>query len=185
VSFPIRSFTNGVSSSGPETTLSVRNQITKKTNVGLSLTVGTLATQVNGDPSELRPDENPQDQSNDQVEGDSGNGTNALEEGQEGSRQTFERLLFHVSTSPTPRFSFDGSIGVEARTVSGSTTFNPTFGLGATWRPTNATSVSLAAESRIFSSAAALDTNYTSTSFKPQIQPEDWLSSDCRAHARL
>jgi hypothetical protein len=88
VSFPIRSFTNGVSSSGPEMTFSVRNQITKKSNIGLSLTVGSLSTEVQGDPNLLRPDETVPNTDQSNGEG-AGNSDTSLKEGPAGRRPDF------------------------------------------------------------------------------------------------
>lgn len=82
---------------------------------------------------------------------------------QRGEDQVFQQVLFNVRSVPTIFLSFHGSVGVEYRQA-GDSTFNPIFGLGATWNSRRGTTVSLAAESRIFNSATAANTNFTSTS---------------------
>jgi hypothetical protein len=168
-SVPLRQFTGGVSSSGPTLTLGVSNQVTKKTQLGLELSAGILTTEVLEDPETTTNQEDESTPASEPVDEEQPSGENAnlvdqpLQMGQEGMTQVFQRLMLHVTTTPTKVLSLDGTGGVEIREAEGKISIGPTFGLGASWKPGYATRVTLAAESRVFNSATALDTNFTST----------------------
>lgn len=83
---------------------------------------------------------------------------------QQGSDQTFNQGLLQVNYQPTRFLQFNGIGGIDFRDSGGSTTATPIFGLGLVWDSLRGTTVSLAAERRIFNAASAVNTNYISTS---------------------
>lgn len=81
-----------------------------------------------------------------------------------GENQTFHRLFLDASSSPTVLFSYSALLGIDYRIVGDSDSISPLFGLSAEWRPRLGTGVTLALESRPFSSATSVNTNFTSFS---------------------
>ena len=128
ISLPLSDYSDGINSSGLTNTITINNQISRKTLAGIGYSLGFLGVD-------------------------------------RGENQVFHRLFLNASSAPTVLISYNATLGVEYRVVGGSGTAGPLFGLGAGWKPRLGTVVSLAAESRVNSSASSVNTNYTSTSF--------------------
>jgi hypothetical protein len=86
-----------------------------------------------------------------------------------GSEQTFQQINVQGSYRPSSKLGVSASAGYETRQVGGTTAATPIFngGLSYAIRPT--TSLSLAATRSVASSAAQIDTNYTSTTIQASV----------------
>ena len=81
-----------------------------------------------------------------------------------GNDQIFHQALVRTTFAPTRFVLFDATLGVDFRDRGDSFATAPIVGLSATWDSQHGTSVSLAAERRIFNAASSVNTNFTSSS---------------------
>ena len=81
-----------------------------------------------------------------------------------GNDQVFQQVLVRTTYAPSRFVLFDGTVGIDFRDQGDTFSTAPIFGLSATWDSRQGTSVSLAAERRIFNAASSINTNFTSSS---------------------
>ena len=81
-----------------------------------------------------------------------------------GRTQVFEQALLRLGYTPSPRLSFDTTVGYEFRQTDASEENTPIFRLGVAWQPQDGTSIGLSGERGVYNSAALSSTNYTTTS---------------------
>jgi hypothetical protein len=82
----------------------------------------------------------------------------------DGESQIYHQALLRLKYRPTRFVSCDATLGLDFRDAADSLTTTPIFGLSVIWDSESGTSVSLAAERRVFNAASAINTNFTSTS---------------------
>jgi hypothetical protein len=82
---------------------------------------------------------------------------------QGGKDQTYEQALFRVIYAATEKLAFNASAGGELRQTDDGDVFSPVFSLGAVWKPTDSTSVSLEGRRRTYASAALVGQDYEAT----------------------
>ncbi len=81
-----------------------------------------------------------------------------------GNDQVFQQVLVRTTLVPTRFVLVDGTVGIDFRDQGDTFSTAPIFGLSATWDSRQGTSISLAAERRIFNAASSINTNFTSSS---------------------
>lgn len=81
-----------------------------------------------------------------------------------GASQSFQQATVRVAYEVSAKVQATATMGYEFRQTGDRITNTPVFTLGSTWTPREGTTVSLAADRRIFNSAAEQNVNFTSTS---------------------
>lgn len=86
-------------------------------------------------------------------------------ESQDADKQTFERILTSINSTPTGFLSYAATFGLEFRDTGQRRTTNPLFSLAAVWTPRDRTTVTLTGEQRVQSSIGTDSSNFVSSSF--------------------
>jgi hypothetical protein len=89
--------------------------------------------------------------------------TAGILEVEDADRQTFERVLARVSSTPTAFLSYSATAGVEFRDTGHKDMTNPIFSLGAVWTPRERTVITLSGEQRVANSVSTENSNFVST----------------------
>jgi hypothetical protein len=82
-----------------------------------------------------------------------------------GEKQTFERFLARVSSTPTAFLSYSTTFGVEFRDTGYKRVTHPILSLAAIWTPRERTVVTLSGEQRVQNSISSSNANFVSTTF--------------------
>ena len=77
--------------------------------------------------------------------------------------QTFQQILVRITYAKSDSLAVNGEFGIEFRDAEDGEKITPIFGLGATWRIREGTTLALTSERRTFNSAADTDSNYISS----------------------